>query len=341
MVLLDLETSGVDIARDRTVELGAVHCPSDARFCGGCFSTVVRVDASTLEERGAAAFTVHGIADEEIAAGPDFPLAWRRFLAWVDDLLNMATAETDDSDDDEQRVPQLQPDPPVLLLAGHNALRFDFPLLLSECLRHCLPCDCFEQWLFVDTLHVAQALAPHGCRRLQCLVKQLGDPADLRAHRALPPQFSSSFFVCEFVYMPAMYSLGCARKSKVGRLRSSAPCRRGVGRGIGYDLAGAPEALRRSAGFGDQHCSDLFAHGRVKNERMRTVTTHSCVCRHCPYICARACAVRLLFLSAFSAHKRRHGAQGREIQSRGAASHRRALTGRSSPWRRRGGGPDL
>ena len=203
VVLIDLETSGVDIARDRTLELGAVHCPSDARFCGSCFSTVVRVDASTLEERGAAAFTVHGIANEEIAAGPDFPVAWRRFLAWVDDLLNMATAETDDSDDDEQRVPQLQPDPPVLLLAGHNALRFDFPLLLSECLRHCLPCDCFEQWLFVDTLHVAQALAPHGCGKLQCLVKLGGDPADLRAHRALRPQFSSSFFVYAFVHMPA------------------------------------------------------------------------------------------------------------------------------------------
>ncbi len=184
VVMLDLETTGVDISRDRVVEIAAVHCPLDSRFFGGGFSTVVRVDPAILTERGAAAAAVHGISNEEIGLGPDFPVAWRRFLAWADNLLNTAVVESDDSEDDEPRAPQLLPDP-VLLLAGHNTIRFDFPLLLCECLRHRISCDCFRQWLFVDTLHVVQALTGHGCMKLQCLVKELGSSEDLRAHRAL------------------------------------------------------------------------------------------------------------------------------------------------------------
>ena len=60
----------------------------------------------------------------------------------------------------------------------------DFPTLLAECLRHCVPCDCFKKWLYVDTLHVVSAFN-HSCKKLQCLVKLLGETADLRAHRAL------------------------------------------------------------------------------------------------------------------------------------------------------------
>ena len=57
-------------------------------------------------------------------------------------------------------------------------------MLLAECLRHCVPCECFKRWIFVDTLHVVSTFN-HSCKKLQCLVKQLGETADLRAHRAL------------------------------------------------------------------------------------------------------------------------------------------------------------
>ena len=57
-------------------------------------------------------------------------------------------------------------------------------MLLTQCLRHCVPCDCFKKWLYVDTLHVVGAFE-YSCKKLQCLVKLLGETADLRAHRAL------------------------------------------------------------------------------------------------------------------------------------------------------------
>ena len=78
------------------VEIAAVHAPQDTRLFGGSFSTTVKVDADLLKERGAAAAAVHGITDEEIAAGPSFPVAWSRFLAWIECLLNDAVKETDD-----------------------------------------------------------------------------------------------------------------------------------------------------------------------------------------------------------------------------------------------------
>jgi hypothetical protein len=187
VVMLDLETTGVDITLDRTVELAAVHCPADSRLFGGGFSTVVHVEPELLLERGAAAQAVHGISNEEVCSGPDFPSAWNRFLAWVDCLIHAAVSERDESDDEDWET-RLLPEPPLLLLAGHNAFRFDYPLLLCECLRHRLSCDCFQEWRFVDTMHIAQALAEHGCVKLQCLVRLCGDAKDLRAHRASCPQ---------------------------------------------------------------------------------------------------------------------------------------------------------
>ena len=63
-------------------------------------------------------------------------------------------------------------------------MRFDFPLLLCEVLRHGLPCWPFERWLFVDTIAVLQATSQHGCMKLQCLsLRLMADTG--RAHRAL------------------------------------------------------------------------------------------------------------------------------------------------------------
>ena len=63
-------------------------------------------------------------------------------------------------------------------------VRFDFPLLLCEVLRHGLSCSPFEQWRFVDTLAVLQATTRYGCVKLQCLSLRVMAETG-RAHRAL------------------------------------------------------------------------------------------------------------------------------------------------------------
>ena len=200
VVFLDLESTGVNIFEDRVVEIAAVHAPQDPRLFGGSFSTTVNVDTNILKERGAAAAAVHGIIDEEIAAGPSFPEAWSRFLSWVECLFNNAVKETSDDSEDEPEEPQIVENP-VLLLAGHNALRFDFPFLLCECHRHKISVGCFEHWLFVATLHIGQAFPEHGCLKLQCLIRSLSGAAeDLRAHRALDDCIAPRRVVMAFVW---------------------------------------------------------------------------------------------------------------------------------------------
>jgi len=65
-------------------------------------------------------------------------------------------------------------------------IRFDFAMLLFETLRHGMSWGPLEQWLFVDTLAIVQAVGIAnlgGCAKLQCLVR--GHCVGLRAHRAL------------------------------------------------------------------------------------------------------------------------------------------------------------
>ena len=59
------ESTGVDITKDRIVEIAAVHAHGDLRMSCGCFSTTVRVDPDILMTRGLEAFEVHGITNAE------------------------------------------------------------------------------------------------------------------------------------------------------------------------------------------------------------------------------------------------------------------------------------
>ena len=72
----------------------------------------------------------------------------------------------------------------ALLGSACSKVRFDFPLLLCELLRHGLSCAPFERWLFVDTLVALRAASRHACLKLQCLsLRVMADTG--RAHRAL------------------------------------------------------------------------------------------------------------------------------------------------------------
>ena len=185
VLLLDLETSGLDVSRNLVVEIAATEAPSDPAALGASFATVV---SGALDPGDAPA--VHGIAAEEIARGPSFSEAWSRFVAFAEGLLDLSLQEEpEDSEDEDAPRPARPPsEPPQLLVLAHNGVRFDFALLLFECQRHSLSWSPLERWLFVDTLDVLRAFGAEGlggCLKLQCLARVAGGAEGLRAHRAL------------------------------------------------------------------------------------------------------------------------------------------------------------
>ena len=71
VLLLNLETSDLDVTRDLVVVIAATVARANPAALGPCFSTVV-------SGASANAPAVHGIAPTEIAQGPDFSEAWAR-----------------------------------------------------------------------------------------------------------------------------------------------------------------------------------------------------------------------------------------------------------------------
>ena len=186
IVFLDLETTGVSIAEDRIVELAAVQI-LPTNFPGCSFSTTVFVDTEILETRGQEAACVHGIGQAEITISPTFPEVWRAFLRFIESLSNVHVQElSSDSDDEPRELPVISEESPTILIGAHNGIKFDFAMLLFECYRHDLDTSVFEQWVFVDTMHIVAAAKDimGSCLKLQCLAFHACDPEDLRAHRA-------------------------------------------------------------------------------------------------------------------------------------------------------------
>ena len=170
--------------QDRIVEIAAAHCHDDIRMHCESFATTVYVDPDILRELGEEAFAVHGISNEEINRGANFKQVWTRFLKWVDDVVNGATIYHSESDDDDDVGPPAILENPVVVLVAHNGIKFDFPLLLCELLRHGLSTAMFEHWHFIDTLHMFKDLNRYGCIKLQCMARDtMTDPG--HCHRAL------------------------------------------------------------------------------------------------------------------------------------------------------------
>ena len=76
-----------------------------------------------------------------------------------------------------------------MVLASHNGVRFDTPMLLSECWRNNIPIDTAGRWWFIDTLDIVRAAGSGmagGCAKLQCLLHSMRGTGDaLTTHRAL------------------------------------------------------------------------------------------------------------------------------------------------------------
>ena len=155
LLFIDLEASGTDPINDRILELSAVQFLSGN--IGASFSTVVCVDDEILSTSTAQqAAEVHGIPADEIGASPRFAECWQRLLSFIHALLNDAIHEDINDSSDEDAAPVLPRPPeqqPTLVLAAHNGIAFDFPMLLCECYRHDLDLAVFENWVYVDTLH--------------------------------------------------------------------------------------------------------------------------------------------------------------------------------------------
>ena len=189
ILFLDLETTGVDITRDRIVEFAAVQAFQNSILPGLTFDTTVAVEPSILEARGQEAAKVHGITPQEIFAGPAFPEVWRRFICFVESLSNTCIQDVSLDSDDEQELPVLptiSEEPPLIVIAAHNGIKFDFAVLLFECHRHNVDMSFFEQWLFVDTMSIMSITkdVTGSCLKLQCLASNACDKKELQAHRA-------------------------------------------------------------------------------------------------------------------------------------------------------------
>ena len=174
VVFLDLETTGLSIFLDHIVEMGVVA------NTGEIFSTVVKPPVPSPSS------SVHGIDNTELAKGPAFPEAFARLVRFLDGLSENALSE-DESSTDELAVSRLKSSIPDVILVAHNGIRFDFPMLLSECYRCNMSLDAMSKWKYADTLAVARVLDPilfGGCMKLQCML-HISAAHDLRAHRAL------------------------------------------------------------------------------------------------------------------------------------------------------------
>ncbi len=191
LVVLDLETTGTDVAEDRIVELAAITVPASPDDPGAVFSTVVSTDSSILENRGTAAQRIHGIERSEILQGPGFVEAWRRFEEFIEYqthvFLEYVEVQSDDEAEDVLRSPRPPDVLPTVALAAHNGYKFDFAVIAHECWRHGVDLSALSKWLFVDTLDIMQMITQTdvSCRKLQCVARKAVPHARYDAHRAL------------------------------------------------------------------------------------------------------------------------------------------------------------
>ena len=77
--VVDLETTGTDITKDRIVELAAAHAHSDSRMDCESFATTIQVDGNIVMERG--------MTNEDTQQSPSFAEVWYRFEKWAMDVM--------------------------------------------------------------------------------------------------------------------------------------------------------------------------------------------------------------------------------------------------------------
>ena len=187
---LDLETSGLDVLHDEVLEIAITAHLSSAQFA-----------TTVLPQRLPEGLGVHGIEQDELLSGVPFDRAFNLLVDFLQDVVKDQLFENHAWQEEsmQELVKEFVASEslsqcsghrlshPIVLLAGHNGLKFDFPMLVSECLRH--GCNVFQlaAYYYCDTLPLVRAFAAHigdGCARLQCLARCCRCGTG-RQHRAL------------------------------------------------------------------------------------------------------------------------------------------------------------
>ena len=124
-VVFDTETTGLDPARARIVEIGAIRLRAGQIRADESFERLV----NPQEAIPPAATAIHGISDAKVAAEQAFPDVWRDFQRWQADAI----------------------------IIGHS-LGFDFAVAQRECQRAGVP---WRQPRALDIRLLAESCAPH------------------------------------------------------------------------------------------------------------------------------------------------------------------------------------
>ena len=75
--------------------------------------------------------TVHGIDEDELLTSPPFDKAFADLVAFLQAVVATCLEKplSNDVGNDPHHLPSIRYPPPIVLLASHTGLRFDFPLL--------------------------------------------------------------------------------------------------------------------------------------------------------------------------------------------------------------------
>ena len=136
---------------DEIVEVGVTEEDSSAQFATTVLPTHVPDGPS-----------VHGIGPDELQTSVRFSVAFDFLVGFLRGVAEQALVDAISNDEDgesECSLPPLRFSPRTVSLAAHNGLKFDFPILVSECLRR----DC-NLWILVVRACAAAGLSiADGC----------------------------------------------------------------------------------------------------------------------------------------------------------------------------------
>ncbi|WP_324219304.1 3'-5' exonuclease [Ferrovibrio sp.] len=78
VTVLDIETTGLNVARDRLLSIGALHCHGAQREAAPPLDLLVHPGVKIPKR----ATQIHGITDADVAFAPSFALIWSRLQAY-------------------------------------------------------------------------------------------------------------------------------------------------------------------------------------------------------------------------------------------------------------------